>query len=391
MARRRHQKGSLFLRGKHRKVWVGRWLEDERMLDGSVRRIYRSVVLGTLSDFPTRRLAVRELERRLAEVNSLTYEARPSCTFAEFASLWQRACLSCLKPSTAINYRCHLNKHLVPVFGQLLLRNLNAQAVQQFISSVPAKPRTLRNLLMTLRSMWRKARAWGYVTHDLMAGVEVPSPERAERFFLSVEDTKRILDAAEEPYQTLYWLAGEAGLRAGELFALRVEDLDLVNNVVYVRKSIWRGKLGEPKSQRGRRRAAISPNLSRHLESFLHSWRPNTAGLLFATRKGTPLDQSEVVKKKLHPLLTALEIPRCGFHAFRHGNATEMDRQNVPLAVRQERLGHSDPRLTLDTYSHAVSDDERKFAVHLGAVLDPNCPKSDTGDDHPKPQSGLIQ
>ncbi len=391
MARRRYQKGSLFLRGKRRKVWVGRWLEDERLLDDSVRRVYRSAVLGSLDEFPTRRLALRELERRLAEVNNPAYQARPACTFAEFANMWGRTCLSSLKPSTASIYLYHLNKHFIPAFGQLRLRNLNAQVVQQFISSVPAKPRTLRNLLMTLRSLWRKAKAWGYATYDLLDGVELPKPERVERFFLSVDDTKRIIGAAQEPYRTLYWLAGETGLRAGELCALRVEDLDPSTSLVHVRRSVWRGKFGEPKSRRGRRRAAISPQLSAHLQSFLSSWRPNPHRLLFSTRNGTPLDPGEVVKKRLRPLLDQLGIPRCGFHAFRHGNATEMDRQNVPLAVRQERLGHSDPRLTLDTYTHAVSEDERRFAAHLGQILHPNCPKLESGPEEEKPQAMLVQ
>ncbi|MCI0355801.1 MAG: site-specific integrase, partial [Acidobacteria bacterium] len=282
-------------------------------------------------------------------------------------------------------------KHFIPAFGQIPLRNLNAQAVQQFVSAVPAKPRTLRNLLMTLRSLWRKAKAWGYATHDLLDGVELPAPERFERFFLSVDDTKRIIGAAPEPFRTLYWLAAETGLRAGELCALRVEDLDLSASLVYVRRSVWRGKFGEPKSQRGRRRAAISPQLSAHLQSFLSAWRPNPHRLLFSTRNGTPLDPGEVVKKRLHPLLSHLEIPHCGFHAFRHGNATEMDRQNVPLAVRQERLGHSDPRLTLDTYTHAVSDDERRFALYLGQVLHPNCPKLGSAPEGEKPQASLVQ
>src|SRR5690242_20277767 len=76
MARKRYQRGQLFLKGKRHKVWVARWREDIIRLDGSTHRPRRSEVLGTLRDYPTRRLAERALERRLAEteVNSLNYQ-----------------------------------------------------------------------------------------------------------------------------------------------------------------------------------------------------------------------------------------------------------------------------------------------------------------------------
>lgn len=72
----------------------------------------------------------------------------------------------------------------------------------------------------------------------------------------------------------------------------------------------------------------------------------------------------------LQPLLQKLEIRRCGLHAFRHANGTLMDRLGVPLKVRQQRLGHSDPRLTMNTYTHMASADDERIAEQLGEMLD---------------------
>src|SRR5437660_1608760 len=88
LARRRYQKGRVFLRGKNNPVWVGRWREDE-IENGRIRRIERSEVLGSKSDFPTKRLALRELEKRLTVVNDPRYRARPTATFTDFASRWE--------------------------------------------------------------------------------------------------------------------------------------------------------------------------------------------------------------------------------------------------------------------------------------------------------------
>ena len=77
---------------------------------------YRSEVLGPKSDF-TKRLALRELEIRLAVVNDLRYRARPTATFEEFASRWESIVLTQYKPSTQATIKSHLRKHLVPYFG----------------------------------------------------------------------------------------------------------------------------------------------------------------------------------------------------------------------------------------------------------------------------------
>jgi integrase len=39
-----------------------------------------------------------------------------------------------------------------------------------------------------------------------------------------------------------------------------------------------------------------------------------------------------------------------------------MDRLGVPLNVRQQRLGHSDPSLTLGVYTHVANEDDVRFA-----------------------------
>ena len=124
------------------------------------------------------------------------------------------------------------------------------------------------------------------------------------------------------------------------------------------------------KSLKGNRICEISPQLAEHLRLFLRTWRPNGLGLLFATKCGTPWDTDTTRNRKLYPILDKLQIPRCGFHAFRHGNETVMDQENVPMAVRQSRLGHSDMRTNM-MYTHVASEDGKQFAAKLGQLLVP--------------------
>jgi integrase len=109
-----------------------------------------------------------------------------------------------------------------------------------------------------------------------------------------------------------------------------------------------------------------------------------------ATKLGTPWDHSLVRKRKFHPLLTRLGIPKCGFHAFRHGNATLLDQIGAPMAVRQDRLGHTEPQTTMG-YTHAVTADERTTADDLGRILHVTARNEEKQGPAPRVLTLLIQ
>lgn len=380
LARRRYQEGTVFCRGTRKRVWVGRWLEDEIQPDGTILRVHRSEVLGALTDYPTKKLAKRALDERLAVVNSLTYRARPTATFAQFSERWAASVLTQYKPSTQSTIRSQLRKYLVPFFGKGQMREMNPENVQEFVSKLKVSPKTARNLYVTLQMMWKSAKAWRYVGHEALDGAVLPRPRRVKRHFFSLEEIQRIVETAPEPYRTFFWLAAETGMRAGELCGLTVEDLDFARGIVLVRQSVWRGMIHEPKTENGVRAFSLSPQLTEHLKQFLLGWRRNRGGLLFATRNETPWDANLILKRKLKPLLESLGIADGGLHAFRHGNETLMDRVGAPLKLRIQRLGHSHPRFTLNVYTHVASEDDERVAAQLGELISgipcPSLPKS---------------
>ena len=372
MARRRYQQGQLLQKGKKKKVWVGRWREDTIRPDGTRYRRRRSEILGTLKDYPTRRLAERALEQRISEakVNSLDYQPRPTATFREFAMKWEKNVLSQLKPSTQSADRSRIKKHLIPDLGETSMKDLTSQRLQAFIAQKACSigPKSVKNVIALFRIMWNHAKAWGYVNHDPFGSLVLPELNPLNERSFSLQEMKSIIAAAEEPYKTLYWISAELGDRGGEAFALTVPNLLLEDAAIRISQSVWHGRIQTVKSKKGNRVCEISPQLVEHLRGYLCTWRRNPLGLLFATRKGTPWDLDTVRKRNLHPLLRKLGIERAGFHAFRHGNETIMDQQQVPMATRQNRLGQSDARTTMG-YTHALSQDGRRFAAHLGQLL----------------------
>lgn len=233
-------------------------------------------------------------------------------------------------------------------------------------------------MVQRYRSIWNAARAWGYVAGDPFEHVNLPSARRVQKSQMPVGDLQRLLAAAPEPFKTFLWTIAETGVRVGEACGLRVEDLNFEQRILSVKQSSWEGILQDPKSHHPGRACLMSEELARHLgEYFARHWKDNASGLVFCTRKGTPWNARNLLRRKLRPLLAGLGVPGYGFHSLRHTNATWMDRERVPLAVRTKRLGHSDASVTLDYYTEAISDDERQMVNKLGGVLAPNGPKAE--------------
>jgi Phage integrase, N-terminal SAM-like domain len=282
MARRRWQEGSVQLRrGVRNVVWVGRWREDVINADGTISRRCCKEVLGTQRELPTKKLAIRELAKRLAPINSTDYRPLRHESFAEFADWWTANVLKNHKPSTQSSIASQLRTALVPFFGKMMLRDIQWQTIQSFVTAKQKAPKTIKNYILTLQMIWKSAKASSRVTHNPFEGLVLPKVSKQRRFSFTAGEIKAILGKAVEPYLTFYWLAAESGMRAGELCGLRVADMDLDNCRIDVVKSAWRNQLQDPKTASSIRKFAISPQLAQHIRGYLMTWRPNPLGLVF--------------------------------------------------------------------------------------------------------------
>jgi integrase len=131
--------------------------------------------------------------------------------------------------------------------------------------------------------------------------------------------------------------------------------------------------IGEPKTAKARRQVdlpAIAVEALRdHRQRMLAEGHPH--GLVFCDTAGGPLRKSNLIGRSWHPLLEKAELPRIRFHDTRHTHATLLLSQGVHPKIVQERLGHSQIALTLDTYSHVLPGMGREAAAKLDALLVP--------------------
>jgi integrase len=181
--------------------------------------------------------------------------------------------------------------------------------------------------------------------------------------------------------EALYTVALAVGLREGEAFALRWEDVDLDEGILTVRHALMRMKgrveLAEPKTPRSRRTIALPRSVvgalrahrTMQLEERLRAgegWQD--WGLVFATTVGTPLNRSDVLQAfRRH--LEGAGLPRMRFLDLRHSCASLLLAQGVHPRVVMETLGHSTINVTMNVYSHVLPSLQREAAEQMDAVL----------------------
>ena len=389
MARKRYQHGRVFLKGKKKEKWVGRYREDVADITGTTKRIRRSVILGTKRELPTKRLAERRLAAILARINCLDYRPGRAATFGEFIERWKTEVLTTQKPSSARAVRSHLKCYIIPEVGKLRLDQFGVENQQRFITRMPERStdkvvsrKTILNVVATISTILTTARNWGYSCEQIdMKKLRLPPRGVAsEARHFTIEQVQRILSAAGEPWRTLFCICTLDGLRAGEALGLQWGDIDLEQRILHIRRTAWYGKMQTPKTRESETTLPIPQALAAILKNYRTEWKPNPDEFLFVTRNERPPSSNNVVEHRLWPILDALEIPRCGLHAFRHTHTALLLDSGATPKVAQRQLRHADARTTLQIYGHVVGEAHREAVEKVASIVDPSGPQSSRRD-----------
>ena len=199
----------------------------------------------------------------------------------------------------------------------------------------------------------------------------------------SPDECADLLAALRRADRALWATAMYAGLRRGELMALRREDVDLAAGVIHVRRG-WDAVEGEIATKSGKdRRVPIPAILRDHLDDHLLDfvW---TDGLVFGVTADRPFndtsmrertrkawgwrldDQGELVPSGLRePPLEPITLHEC-----RHTFASLMIAAGVNAKALSTYMGHAGIQITLDLYGHLMPGNESEAAAQLDAYLD---------------------
>ena len=354
-------------------MWVARFYEDIIKPDGVLRRIRRSEVIGTVTEFRTRGDAMQELSKRLNPINTGKYRPQSTKKLRDFVrGDWEPVVVPTLKYSTQQQYAYLLNLHILPAFGERRLCTLERREIQDFLAAKLRSRlswKTVSLLRMLFGRVLGSAEKWGYITGNPARLTELPRRTYTKQIaVLSPEQIQQLAESLREPIRSLALLLVLTGLRIGELLALRWKNLDLSQALLRIRETVYDGHFDEPKTKRSCREIPLGPETVGILAA-LYGKGIHLDALVFAGRTGKPLDRRNLLRREIEPVCKRVGLPRISWHSFRHCHATLLDGVGAPLGTVQALLGHASSKVTRQVYLHAIPSEQRRAVEALEQLV----------------------
>jgi integrase len=341
----------------------------------------------------------REVERRKLEfisnlkINSSEYRIPSSKNFADAVEHYREVFAPrMLRESTFSVAGYHLKNHLETDWNEVPIAHITIDAVNEWSWRKRGEGLSWVSIKNVLRTMQRVLSAFSADKKPPFSLQSLTIPE-LDKLQMKIDSRKAVsfswlqanqivaqvwkidgLDVAiKERDSMAFLLAAASGLRCGELFALRMRDLDFRLNNIRVDESVdaHTGWIGPCKNVAAYRTVFLADKEGREamraLRKFVGNRTQDPNALVSPSKKGTPLRESNVLSESLHPALAAIGLPKAGLHTFRHGCNRRWELAGIAPAVIRQQMGHSSATMTA-RYTGEIPADEIRLA--FGSKID---------------------
>ncbi len=332
------------------------------------KKIYRSVYGATYEDVK-KKLAERKVvlgERELPGKNSVYH-----ITFANAAEEWLLEIQHKRKPSTYVKYHTIYQIHLKEKLGNVRVAEITDSFLRENIPSFLSE-----SILKSIYCVLNQILAFAAIQYSIaISPLKKPvSNMRAKPVsVLSQKEQSKLLSVLEhgtDTYKSAVWLCLHTGLRLGELCALKWADIDFINHMITVTRTVQRLYSGgrqtktvlletEPKSEYSKRDIPLSCAALKMLISF-----QNNEEYIFGGNKALEPRNMQYHFKKI---LREAGVEDKNFHILRHTFATNCIEVGIDVKSLSEILGHSNVQITLNRYVHPSMNTKRKHLAELSA------------------------
>ncbi len=375
---------------KHRGWWVLRYRERVGV-GGVVKTRQPAHRLAPVDGEHRTRASVRQLADEFLE--TVNARAASPLTVTTIGDFYDRVFLPFVRvhkrPSTVHGYQQIWSAYLKGRCASAWLRDVRTYHVQTWLNEIAAERglsrTTLRHIKHFLGGLFRYAVQQDYLDSSRanpvqLATIPPGAPRGVEGRAYSLEEISRMLSVLSGVAATAVATAAYTGLRRGELRGLLWEAYEPATEedgigVLQVTRSVWRNIIGEPKTEKSRTWVPVIPQLAQALEAHRRASGTPTTGPIFRNKFGRPLDiDGRICREEIRPSLKKAEIPWFGWHGFRRGLASNLNRLGVDDSVIQSILRHSTVAITQNFYIKTVPLDAlRAMRQFSEALLCPSC------------------
>jgi integrase len=265
--------------------------------------------------------------------------------------------------STVATWRSCIDKHLNPQIGNLTLASIKNGVAKNLIAHLVGKglsDKSVVNYFGLVKMIVASAvndegeelfpRKWNHEFLEL----PIIDENKQHRPTFSTETLNLILEKTDDAQlQVLAVLLSASGMGIGEVLGLDIENVSEDGTTVKVTEKAYGSTIQDfLKTKNGNRIVGLHPAVGSLLRQYIGTRK---SGLVFRTRTGQPLSQSNILRRQLHPLLTELGQEERGFHTFRRFRATHLRKQRTPEGLTQFWLGRAGKTIT-DGYDRVRED-----------------------------------
>ena len=289
--------------------------------------------------------------------------------FDDFAATWLHS-QHHLRESTKVLHEGIFRNHLIPHFGSIHLNRIRTQHGRDFLSQ-ERPPRVREIALRLLKSMLNAAVNESLLPHNPLSTLRLAKTPPAEPRFLTIEQLDQLANHINPHFKTLVLSAGYLGLRQGELFGLRPNNLLLGEGKLRVVEQLLGNASpparGDLKTKASRRTVTIPAFLIPELEEQL-AQRASTE-YVFTAIEGGPIHKSVFNRRYWQPTRVAAGHPDLRFHDLRHTAAAIAIQTGASPKAIQARLGHSSIEVTFDRYGHLMPGLDEQLASGIDQLV----------------------
>lgn len=374
---------------------MGKDLKGKELGRGIKQRADRSYEARFTNRFGDRQsvyaMSLREIKSRLAKAKAADIDRRnvanPNVHLDEWYKKWMDVYnRPVVRANTIRQYQYIYEHNIRPYIGDPKINDITKLAVQDILNQLKDAGyqwESLNKVKILLTDMFDRAIEDDMMLKNPAKGVKipVPRPEKEVKALSQEEQQAFFRCSAGTFYDNLFRVAVGTGLRPGELFALREENIDFKNKVIHVEKTLLYQKLegdtgktfheDDPKTRTSKRSVpmnkycedALRQQLILHKIAVNNSPKPKEAftDYIFCTRYGTPMC-AQIYSDDIKRIVTEINCTRDPLeamdmfsgHCFRHTFATRCFEAGIAPKTVQAYLGHASLNMTMDLYTSVM-------------------------------------
>jgi integrase len=335
--------------------------------------------------FRTKKEAEKALQKLLYEYESGMYVEPSKILYVDFLEKWLKQKKTQVQTSTYMSIETNVIKHVIPALGQYQISKINASMIDDFYirlyDEVGLSKSTVQKIHTILKESFSFAVNREYIVKNPTDSVKRPIRDTKEMEVWDFVEAKRFLEVSkDDPFYIIYHLAIATGMRQSEILGLRWKDINIKENKITIKQVMCNfTKKQKPgaKTKAGNRTILFGEETIQEL--FKHQEKQKqdkiNAGdiyidydLVASTGIGTPINPSNL-RRSFHRQIEKAQLKRIRFHDLRHTHATMCLILNLHPKIVQERLGHSNVKITLDTYSHVLPNMQSEASNKINEAI----------------------